>query len=649
MSAVEPQLDAFDAQLALRAPERLHDFNRAGVVAAADVHVAVELGRLADVSDPDAMLAVALAVRAPRLGNVFVDLATISHTVTVEEVSGNELLELPWPEPFAWLERVRSLPRLVALGEDEAPDQVRPLRLIGSRLYLDRYWREERQLAAGLAGFAGRPLRPVDSAWLAEGLARLFPNPEDDLQRAAAACLVLRSLAVVAGGPGTGKTTTVARVAALLAEEAATTGRSSPLIALCAPTGKAAARLQEAVHHEAATMPVDEEVRARLGELRAGTIHRLLGWRPGSYSRFRHDAANRLPHDVVIVDETSMVSLSLMARLVEAIRSDARLVLVGDPDQLTAVEAGAVLRDIVGPAGQGVRLTGGMLALLRRVAGAELSAEPVSEPKSFGDGIVVLRRGHRFGAAIGELADAVRRGDAGDAVIAARHGAGDITWIEMDVADAGPRTDEPQAGLAALRAAAVEAGSAVVAAARAGDAESALRALGTFRLLCAHRRGPYGAANWAGQVERWLAGALEEFAPDGRDYAGRPLLVTENDYELRLYNGDTGVVVNTESGGLAAAFQRDGRLVRFAPSRLGSAETLHAMTIHKSQGSQFETAAVLLPDPGSRILTRELLYTAITRAQRRLILIGSEASMRAAVTRPVARATGLGERLWGPL
>jgi exodeoxyribonuclease V alpha subunit len=649
VSTVEPELEAFDAQRALRAPQRLHEFNRAGVLAAADVHVAVELGRLADVPDPEAVLAVALAVRAPRLGNVFVDLATISQTVTVEEASGSELLELPWPEPSGWLEQVRSLSRLVAVGEEEDPDQVRPLRLIGSRLYLDRYWREERQLAAGLTGFAGRPLRPVDSAWLAEGLARLFPNPEDHLQRAAAACLVLRSLAVVAGGPGTGKTTTVARVAALLAEEAAATDRPSPLIALCAPTGKAAARLQEAVHHEAATMPVDEEVRARLGELRAGTIHRLLGWRPGSYSRFRHDGANRLPHDVVIVDETSMVSLSLMARLVEAIRGDARLVLVGDPDQLTAVEAGAVLRDIVGPAGQGLRLTGGMQALLRRVTGAPLSAEPVSEPASFGDGIVALRRGHRFGAAIGELADAVRRGDAESAVDAARDGTGDITWLEMDVADDGPRTDDPPVGLAALRAAAVDAGGAVVAAARAGDAQRALTALGTFRLLCAHRRGPYGAANWAGQVERWLAGAVDEFAPDGRDYPGRPLLVTENDYELRLYNGDTGVVVSTEPGGLAAAFLRDGRLVRFAPSRLGAAETLYAMTIHKSQGSQFETAAVLLPDPGSRILTRELLYTAVTRAQRRLILIGSEASLRAAVTRPVARATGLGERLWGPL
>jgi exodeoxyribonuclease V alpha subunit len=646
VNTAEDQRQAFDMELALRAPEHLGEFNRAGVLAAADVHVAVELGRLAGVSDPAALLAVALAVRAPRLGNVFVDLATVSRTATVEDAPGDQVSGLRWPQPSGWLERVRALSRLVALGDEVTPEDVRPLRLIGSRLYLDRYWREERQLAAGLAWFAARPLRSVDSVWLAAGLARLFPDPADQLQRAAAACLVLRSLAVVAGGPGTGKTTTVARVAALLAEEASVAGRPAPLIALCAPTGKAAARLQEAVHQEAGALPVDGQVRAALGELRAGTIHRLLGWRPGSFSRFRHDAANRLPHDVVIVDETSMVSLSLMARLVEAIRSDARLVLVGDPDQLTAVEAGAVLRDIVGPAGGGLRLTGGMAALLCRLTGSQLSAEPVAEPSSFGDGIVALRRGHRFGAAIGELADAVRRGDAEGAVAAARGRTGEIAWIEADVTE---RQIGASEGLSALREAAVRAGGAVVAAARAGDAQGALTALGDFRLLCAHRRGPYGAATWAGQVERWLATSLDEFAADGREYPGRPLLVTENDYELRLYNGDTGVLVSTESGSLAAAFLRDGRLVRFAPSRLGSVETLHAMTIHKSQGSQFETAGVLLPDPASRILTRELLYTAVTRARSRLILIGSEAALRAAVTRPVARATGLRERLWGPM
>ena len=649
-------LDPFSPALALRAPELLAEFNRAEVLQAADVHVAVALGRLARMNDPGVLLAAALAVRAPRLGHVFVDLASVSQTVAVEDASGGDLLALPWPEAATWAARVGAVEQLVATGDD-VDDAVRPLRLVGSRLYLDRYWREERQLASGLAQRAARPLRSIDSGWLAEGLARLFPNQEDQLQRAAAACLVLRSLAVVAGGPGTGKTTTVARVAALLSEHAALEGRPVPLIALCAPTGKAAARLQEAVAQEASTLPVDPRVRAELQQLRASTIHRLLGWRPGSYSRFRHDASNRLPHDVVIVDETSMVSLSLMGRLVEAIRGDARLVLVGDPDQLTAIEAGAVLRDIVGPAGDELKLSGGMQALLRRVTGAALP-EPVTAKSgpfgdrtgaqvgSFGDGIIALRRGHRFGAAIGALADAIRRGDAEATIAAARGAPEEVIWIDLDVADPERRGQPAQVALAPLRETAVTTGSAIVEAARRGDAEAALVSLSEFRLLCAHRQGPYGAATWAAHTERWLTDAVEDFSPDARDYPGRPLLVTENDHELRLYNGDTGVVVSSADGTLAAAFVRDGHLVRLAPSRLGAVQTLHAMTIHKSQGSQFDTAGVLLPDAASRILTRELLYTAVTRARRRLILVASEASLRAAVARPVSRASGLGERLW---
>ena len=193
------------------------------------------------------------------------------------------------------------------------------------------------------------------------------------------------------------------------------------------------------------------------------------------------------------------------------------------------------------------------------------------------------------------------------------------------------------------------AGATVVAAARAGDAAAALGALGAFRVLCAHRRGPHGVATWTARIEGWLAAEDAGFAAQGRWYAGRPLLVTENDHELRLYNGDTGVVVRRADDRVGAAFERSGEIVSFSPTRLGAVDTVYAMTIHKSQGSQFQTAAVLLPEPGSRILTRELLYTAATRAQRRLILAGTEDSVRAAVQRPVARASGLGRRLWGDL
>jgi exodeoxyribonuclease V alpha subunit len=198
-----------------------------------------------------------------------------------------------------------------------------------------------------------------------------------------------------------------------------------------------------------------------------------------------------------------------------------------------------------------------------------------------------------------------------------------------------------------VRDGAVAAGRAVLECARAGAAAEALAALGAFRVLCAHRRGPQGVATWTSQIERWLGSAVAGFGADERWYVGRPLLVTENDYELRLYNGDTGVVVQSDGERVSVAFERRGEIVQFSPSRLRAVDTVYAMTIHKSQGSQFQTAAVLLPAPESRILTRELLYTAATRAREQLILVGSEEAIRAAVERPIARASGLRGRLWG--
>jgi exodeoxyribonuclease V alpha subunit len=550
--------DPFDARRAVGSAGLLREFNQIGVLSAADVHVATRLAELVGEENESVRLALAFAVRGPRLGHVFVDLATIRDTANVESDEPVDLSDLPWPSVDDWLRALHES-ALAAVGEDNADSDgagARPLRLLGTRLYLDRYWREERSVAADL------------NQMTASG-----------------------RLEVIAGGPGTGKTTRVARAVAELVE--GTAGRP-PLIALAAPTGKAAARLQEVVY---------DHVAAGAG-LQAATLHRLLGWRPGSHSRFAHDRGNRLPHDVVIVDETSMVSLSLMARLVEAVRPDARLVLVGDPGQLVSIEAGVVLADIV----------------------------------AAGHGVVVLEHVHRFGEGIARLADAVRRGDGDAAVAALRAAPEEITWLATEV-------HETEAGLDLVRDRAVAAGVSVASAARGGAALEALAALGRFRLLCAHRRGPYGVSDWTSRVVGWLSRVLPELDVEQRDYVGRPLLVIENDYELGLYNGDTGVIVDGPGGRPAAAFERGGEVLRFSPLRLGAVETVYAMTIHKSQGSQFDTAAVLLPPASSRILTRELLYTAITRARRELILIGSEEAVRHAVARPVARASGLAERL----
>ena len=641
--------DRYDSDLALGISGLLAEFNRAGLLSTSDVHVALRIGRLVGVEDERVRLAAAFAARAPRLGHVCVDLATIRSTASTDNDTAVDLDELGWPDHAEW---VSLLARSPLVGDD------RPLHLAGSTLYLDRLWTDERQVAADLLERAATPAPGVDLGALARGLDELFgrrqreSSPDDDspdLQRLAAATAVLRSVSVVAGGPGTGKTTTVARVLALLDAQAVAAGRRPPLVALAAPTGKAAARLEESVRTGAADMPVGDDVKERLRALSGVTLHRLLGFNPGNRTRFRHNRLNRLPLDVVVVDETSMVPLSLMARLVEAVRPDARLILVGDPEQLASVEAGAVLGDIVGPAAQGLCISDTARTELAEATGQAVpggSGGPGDTAGAIGDGIVVLQTVHRFGGAIAELADAIRRGEADTVMeVLARQGT-NVEWIEVDAAQ-----PSSLAALGTVRTLAVNGGADVLEAARAGDAGRAIAALSGFRLLCAHRRGPDGVAAWMQHVENWLRAEVDGFAASSASrsgwYVGRPLIVTENDYGLQLFNGDTGVVVAAGENRLVAAFERGDSIAQVSPTRLAAVDTVYAMTVHKSQGSQFKTVAFLMPNTDSRLLTRELLYTAVTRAQERLILVGTEGSIRTAVERPITRASGLRGALWG--
>jgi exodeoxyribonuclease V alpha subunit len=608
--------DAHDVRLASVAPEPLRSFNDAGVLSSADVQVARRLAAISGTGDPSVLLAAALAVRAPRLGHVLVDLATIAETVAVDTEEHVDVAGLDWPDASDWVTAVAA--------SSLVSEEPHPLRLEGSRLYLERYWSEEREVARRLRALAAAPARgDVDGVELLAAVERCYPEPQDDRSRAAALVALTRRLSIIAGGPGTGKTTLIANVVALVADRyASADGRGRPpLVALAAPTGKAAARLGEALAQRGGSPEVDAETRAALSTASAQTLHRLLGSRPDSRSRFRHDRRNRLPHDLVIVDETSMVSLTMMARLLEALRDDARLVLVGDPDQLSSIEAGAVLGDIVGPAGgDGQRGAGSAIA----------------------HSVFVLDRTRRFGEGIAAVAKAVRHGDQDAAIAALQASNGEVEWIAQDAHAA--RAD---AALDPVREAATAAGRAVIAAAGEGDAAAALEALGGFRLLCAHRRGQYGVSSWTSSVELWLAGEINAAGGPTGDYPGRPLLITANDYDLNLFNGDSGVVVAGEGGRLTAVFEQHGGVARVRPNQLGAVETVYAMTVHKSQGSQFATAAVILPPPSSRILTRELLYTALTRARNRLFVVGTEATIRAAVARPAARASGLRERLVG--
>lgn len=546
----------------------------AEILEPADVQVARRLSTLAEETDPRVELALALAVRALRGGSVCVDLRSVAEQT--------QLPDLPWPPVDEWLAAVADSP---LLGTPPV------LRLFGDLLYLDRYWLEEQQVCDDVLGLVA-----TKPGGLAPDVARLFP-PGFEEQRAAAKVALSQGLTVLTGGPGTGKTTTVARLLALLAEQAALAGRPSLRIALAAPTGKAAARLQEAVQLEVNRL--DAVDRERISGLQATTLHRLLGSRPDTSSRFRHHRANRLPHDVIVVDETSMVSLTMMARLLEAVRPQTRLLLVGDPDQLASVEAGAVLADLVD--GLGSR------------------------------GVAALQTSHRFGESIGALATAIRAGDASGAVEVLAAGGEHVEWVSADTSERLREVLVPHA--LALRQAAI-----------LGDDGAALEILDEHRLLSAHRHGPFGVTQWNRQVQRWLAEATGE--PTWASwYVGRPILVTANDYGLKLYNGDTGVTVATPDGLRAVVGGTVGGSASFATGRLTEVETMHAMTIHKSQGSQADEVTVLLPPEDSRLLTRELFYTAVTRAKTRVRVVGSEAEIRAAIARQAVRATGLRKRL----
>jgi exodeoxyribonuclease V alpha subunit len=626
-------------QLAQRATGLLRTFNNAGVLAAADVHVALRLGRLGREESEAVLFAAALAVRAVRSGSVCLELERM-HEIGVdgEGFDGDRDPEpidpalLPWPDVDIVLAALRNSP----LVQGGAAGPLRPLRLVesprspghpGALLYLDRYYRQERTVRQVLTErAAGHPL--VDPDTVRRHLDRLFPDigaPGDppDRQRVAAALAVTQWTTVIAGGPGTGKTHTIARILALLvAHQETIPGAPALRIALAAPTGKAAARLQESVREQAGDL--------ELPELTAATLHRLLGWQRGGATRFRHHEFNRLPYDIIVVDETSMVSLTMMSRLLPAVRPDARLVLVGDPDQLASVDAGAVLADLVaGPIAAPPNPVLDRILDAPAVAAAHPDALTVRERDRLRGGIIRLTRGRRFGGRIAELAVAVRAGDAGTALALLADGGEQLSLCEPD-------------DIAAVRADVVRAAGECTTAAEHGDAAAALAAMESHRLLCAHRQGRFGVERWDRLAAGWVATAGIGTEPGaGQWFPGQPLLVTANDHEARIYNGDTGVIVRAADGTLRAALQRGSEPYLVHPTQFPGVTTVYAMTIHRSQGSQYGAVSVVLPGPESTLLTRELLYTAITRARHHVRIIGTVEAIRAGVGRRVLRASGL--------
>ncbi|NLG46339.1 exodeoxyribonuclease V subunit alpha [Gordonia sp. (in: high G+C Gram-positive bacteria)] len=607
-------IDDQNAQRVASGSDGLTAFNDAGVLNAADVHVARRVAQLsgAPVGD-DVLLATALAVRAVRTGSTCVELHTIADLAPADEPS------LPWPDPTA-LRDALAASHLV-LGCPSGP--LRPLALAdsddGPLLYLRKYFRQEQSIRTILdQRAASRP--EVNASALANALNVAFGTGDDggyDRQRAAAALAATSWTTVLAGGPGTGKTYTVARILSVM--EALFDGDLR--IGLCAPTGRAAAQLQTAIGE------YRREHETLRSEPAAVTVHRLLGSRPDG--TFLRGAANRLPYDVVVVDETSMLPVTMMCRLLESLRSDTRLILVGDPHQLVSVEAGAVLADLV-DRDPSTDDAAELPQAFVDVTDLETADFEAPELVALARGVITLRRGHRYGDSIGEVAEAVNAGDA-DRV--------------LELIGEGSNTDHPvrliePESAEEVRGEAVGWAGALRSAALAGDARAAVTSLRGHRVLCAHRDGPYGVAGWSRRVIGWITDDLAGPPAGGGWYAGEPLLVTANDRAQGVYNGDSGVVIR-DGDGLAAVFERGHEIKQLHPSQLADAVPVYAMTIHRSQGSQFGSVTVVLPPPDAELLTRELLYTAITRAEREVNVIGTPAALRAAVGRRVARASGL--------
>jgi exodeoxyribonuclease V alpha subunit len=587
-----------------------------GLLTPAEVHFAATFARLVPGQPDEVLVALAMAARGPRLGHVCIhpdDLSGLG-----EAAAGID--------PAAVVRALESSPLVERPGEP-TDGRLRPLVWDAGRLYLHRYHRAEVAVVEDLtrrcrAG-GGGPTGWADPAAVEDLLDALFdPDQPDqpDHQRLAARVALGGGVSVIAGGPGTGKTRTVARLLAVTTTLAARAGHRLE-IALATPTGKAAARMTEALHaavSEAREDGVIDPVAADgLVGTTAVTLHRLLEHRPGS--GFGRHAGNPLPHDLVVVDETSMVSLPLMAALLDAVGPDATVILVGDPHQLASIEAGTVMADIVGPGD----------APDRGSAGASTGV--------LAGRVTVLRRPRRFGAGSGiaTLAAAVRDGDAAAALDVLGQGFPDVVWVTSpDDPDFTPLLDEV-----------VAAGVEAVTHAAAGRAEEALAAATRVKVLAATRHGPLGLHDWTHRIEEGVAAALPDLRTDRRWYVGRPVIVVANDYPNRLANGDVGIVVRRDGAHAVAFPAPDGpRLV--PPARLDRIDTWWATTIHKSQGSEFPHAVVSLPRADSPILTRELLYTAVTRARERVTVVGDDDSVRAAIERLIRRASGLRDRLW---
>ena len=641
--------------------EAAQPFLDAGLLGLGDVLTVARIAPLLGEADADVCLALAFATRAPRLGHTGARLTELTQTPPAQQEA-----PLPWPDADLWLAKVQASPALDPGGHPE-----RPFLLRGDLLLTRRYATYESSLASALvrratAGSPGLRGAELPLAYLSGAAAALLHQDHVHPAQAASALAALHNrLTIISGGPGTGKTYTLKRVLALLYLAFTHTLQDPPHVALAAPTGKAAVRMQEAMREglddlliAAAGDPALHDALAPalpwLRSLPASTLHRLLGYNPLNPTRYKHNARSPLAVDVVIVDEASMVDIAMMTHLVQAVPPSARLILVGDRQQLASVEAGSVLADLTAHA------TDALDEDVHRfvtsiMPGLDAHIPKLSAPRSKIDPCLVrYTKAFRFkeDSGIGQVAYAIAREDLAPALRWLTGGPGPHGTAFRDLAFHDEAERELSDAAFGHLHKAWEPHIRRFAAPVSTPAEAAhlLALLDAMRVLCAHRKGPRGVAGLTERLRGSLTSALRGAAhPATLTQAapvGLPIMITRNDYELGLMNGDVGVIVNL-NGQPTAVFPPDpnatvGPVLRqLPPARLPDWEPALAMTIHKSQGSQFAHALIVLPHEATPLLTRELLYTGLTRASSRVSLFAPKGVVEATLQRRVQRASGL--------
>ncbi len=598
-----------------------------------DIHFARFMTTLAGDDQPELFLAAALLSRHVAEGHVCLDLNTFADQHFIS--GGNEPGIFSVPELSLWLKKLKESPVVGKLGD------YRPLILDDqSRLYLYRYWEYEKVLADKITDLAHAAVDHNNPKRLQEIIERLFPaqSANPDWQKIAALVSCFKQFTVISGSPGTGKTTTVAKILALLID----LDDSKKLrIALTAPTGKAAARLQESISRTKETLNCTNLVKAKIPD-KATTIHRLLGSLFMS-PYFRHNAGNPLPYDLIVIDEASMVDLPLLSKLVQAMLPKSRLILLGDKNQLASVEAGAVLGDICGSTALNI-FSRQLMDQFKPYTGEGFPADfRIIESPGLHDCMVELQENYRFAenSDIGQISAAINRGEGSQIIEALKNRYyKNIQWSIL------PKARELALKLKPWIVDGFR--NYLILVGAHGRLDDIFDAFDQFRVLCALRQGPFGVSAVNPVIEKILAGE-GMIRPEGRFYHGQPVMITRNNNQLKLFNGDVGLILSDDQkdGELSAVFRDgSGRFRRFSPQRLPEHETVYAMTVHKSQGSEFENVLFLLSDRDAPVLTRELIYTGMTRARNQVFLWSDETVFNTSVLRRIQRSSGLQDALW---